>query len=65
MIEIGAVYRALKIVELPTRSTGVAKQESPQVYLMVETEGRESINVWIASTIYNELKKYDFDWVGK
>ena len=61
-LEVGAVYRALKFVELPSRSppsTDPAKQEPPQVYLMVETEGRDSINVWITSIIYSELKKYD------
>ena len=62
-LEVGAVYRVLKLVELPKRSppTDPSKQETPQqVYLMTaETEGRGTINVYITSIIYKELKKYD------
>ena len=53
-LEVGAVFRVLDVVEIPTKG-----RSSVGVYIMLETESRETINVWITPIIHEELEKYD------
>ena len=51
-LEIVAVFRAIDRVIIPTT-------EGEKMDVILETERREIIHVWIASIINEELKNYD------
>ena len=50
-LEIGAIFRVLNIVQIPT--------DPIKAYVVLETEKRELINVWITPIIFMELRWYD------
>ena len=53
-LDIGAVFRVLNMIDIPT-------QEGVRTYVVLETEGRATINVWATSIISEELLKYDIN----
>ena len=50
-LEIDAIFRVLNIVQIPT--------DPIAAYVVLETEKREVINVWITPIIFTELRWYD------
>ena len=53
-LEVGAVFRVLDVVEIPTKC-------SAGIYAVLETETGESINVWITPLIHEELLKHNYN----
>ena len=51
-LEIGAVFRVIERVIIPT-------VKGDKMYVVLETERREIIQVWITAIIDKELMKYD------
>ena len=54
-LDIGAVFRVLNIIDIPSH------HEGDRTYVVLETEGRSTINVWATSIIIGELLKYDIN----
>ena len=54
LLEIGAVFRVIDRFIIPTTTTAPEK-----MYVVLETEQQEIINVWITPIINQELSKYN------
>ena len=54
LLEIGAVFRVIDRIIIPTAATTPDK-----IYVVLETEQQEIINVWITPIIDQELSKYN------
>ena len=54
MLEIAAIFRVVDRIIIPTAAGAPEK-----IYLVLETEQREIINVWITPIINQELSKYN------
>ena len=51
-LEIGAIFRVLDRITIPTA-------DGNKMYVVLETEQREIINVWVTSIINQEVMKYN------
>ena len=56
LLEIGAVFRVIDRIIIPT-ATGAPDK----IYVVLETEQQEIINVWITPIINQELLKYNLE----
>lgn len=54
LLEIGAVFRVIDRIIIPATATALEK-----MYVILETEQQEMINVWITPIINQELSKYN------
>ena len=54
LLEIGAVFRVIDRIIIPT-----AASTPDKIYVVLETEQHEIINVWITPIINQELLKYN------
>ena len=52
ILEIGAIFRVLDRITIPTA-------DGDKMYVVLETEQREIINVWITPIINQEVMKYN------